>query len=68
MVKVSDMYTNSNQIQVVCVTVKVSEYHCEKAEMGLDDPKLVSVHMSFDVWGACCMCVVFQRWAGPTVL
>ena len=37
------------------IYIDIQKYHCEKAEMGLDDPKLVSVHMSFDVW-ACAIC------------
>ena len=41
----------------VCTAIcsNIPKYHCEKAEMGLDDSKLVSVHMSFDVW-ACAIC------------
>ena len=36
----------------VCTAIYsgIQKYHCEKAEKGLDDPKLVSVHVSFDVW------------------
>ena len=36
----------------VCTAIysDIQKYHCEKAEMGLDDPKLVTVQVSFDVW------------------
>ena len=48
----------SNDVVVrVCTAIysDIWKYHFEKAEMGLDDPKLVSVHMSFDV-SACAIC------------
>ena len=46
----------------VCTAVYISvqKYHCEKAEMGLDDPKLLSVHVSFD-GQVCAICVLFFK-------
>ena len=38
----------------------IQKYHCEKAGMGLDDPKLISVCVSFDVW-VCAICALFFR-------
>ena len=38
----------------------ILKYHYEKAEMGLDDPKLLSVCMAFDVLGVCHMCMALQ--------
>ena len=47
------LWRKSNDVVVrVCTAIYIDmqKHHCEKAEMGLDDPKLVSVHVSFDVW------------------
>ena len=40
--------------------IVVSKSHCEKAEMGLDDPKLLSVYMSF-VGQEYAICVLFFK-------
>ena len=46
-----DVESNDPVIRVgTAIYSNIWKYHCEKAEMGLDDPKLVSVHMSFHVW------------------
>ena len=46
------MKKSNDAVVRVCTAIysDIQKYHCEKAEMGLDDPKLVSVHVSFDVW------------------
>ena len=34
----------------ICTDIysNIQKHHCEKAEMGLNDPKLLSGHVSFD--------------------
>ena len=47
--------SNDVVVGVTAIYSNIQKYHCEKAEMGLDDPKLVAVHVSFDVW-VCAIC------------
>ena len=45
------MEKSNDAVMRVCTAIysDIQKYHCERL-MGLDDPQLVSVDVSFDVW------------------
>ena len=57
------LWRKSSDVDVrVCADIysNIQKYHCEKAERGLDDPKLLSGHVSFD-GQACAICALFFK-------
>ena len=55
------IYAESNDAELrvhTAIYINIWKWHCEK--MGLDDPKLLSVCMSFDGW-VCAICVLFFK-------